>query len=57
MKGFESDVTALSRIRTALKLDARLDRTKVALAVRTIDTLVDQLCDLTTDIERARESA
>lgn len=56
VKGFDADVTTLSRIRTALKTDTRLDRNKVAMAIRTIDQLEDQLIELTRDLD-ARQSA
>jgi hypothetical protein len=60
VNGFDADVTTLTRIRTALKLDARLDRQKVAQAVRSLDLLVESLIELTSDLQtspKARKSA
>jgi hypothetical protein len=41
--GFANDMGALSRLRTALKIDRKLDPNLVAKAIRPLDELIEQL--------------
>jgi len=41
--GFDADISALTRIRTALKIDNRLPPELVAKAIKPLDELVDAL--------------
>lgn len=41
--GFANDLGALTRLRTALKIDRKLDAQLVARAIRPLDELIDQL--------------
>jgi hypothetical protein len=52
-RGYIADITSIGRMRTALKIDPRLDKNKVAAAVATMDRLIEQLCDIDKDIENS----
>ena len=41
--GFANDMGALTRLRTALKIDRKLDPQLVAKAIRPLDELIEQL--------------
>ena len=45
-KTYQRDIEALGRLRTAIRLDRKLDLTKSSRAVKDLDKLVDSLLDL-----------
>jgi hypothetical protein len=45
-RGFANDIAALERLRTALRIDDKLDKQLVARAVASIDELSDRLVEL-----------
>lgn len=54
-QGFSNDVSALNRLRTALKLDHSLDKNLVARAIGNLDGLIDTLIEL--DASKQKKSA
>jgi len=54
-RGYIADVTAIGRMRTAIQIDKRLDRNKVARTVATMDRLIQELTDLDNDIDFVRK--
>lgn len=44
--GFSNDIAALTRLRTALKIDRRYPDNTKTLAIRDIDALIDRLAEL-----------
>ena len=50
--GFSNDISALNRLRTALKIDHSLDRNTVAKGIKALDALVEVLVDLDASKER-----